>query len=89
MITMVFSKKNKIGKSFSLYSIHMPLIQASAFSPINAPSAGVIPQPYVSSLSGESYKYASKGGRRANKKHQKRTKKAKQNRRSRRTRSNR
>ena len=67
----------------------MPLIQASAFSSINAPSAGVIPQPYVSSLNGESYKYASKGGRRANKKHQKRTKKAKQNRRSRRTRSNR
>jgi hypothetical protein len=67
----------------------MPLIQASEFSPVNAPSTGVIPHPYVTSLSGESYKYVSKGGRRVNKKHKKRTKKAKQNRRSRRTRSNR
>lgn len=67
----------------------MPIIQVGEFSPINAPSEGVIPQPYVSSLGGESYKYASKGGRRVGKKQQRRTKKAKQNRRSRRTRSNR
>jgi len=69
----------------------MPIIQLGEFSPISAPYAGVIPQPYVSSLGGESYKYASKGGRksRLSKKQQKRTKKAKQNRRSRRTRSNR
>ena len=69
----------------------MPSIQLGEFSPISAPYAGVIPQPYVSSLGGESYKYASKGGRksRLSKKQQKRTKKAKQNRRSRRTRSNR
>jgi hypothetical protein len=71
----------------------MPLIQASQFSCANSPYAGVIPQPYVSSLGGESYKYASKGGRRGkrynSKKQQRLTKKAKQNRRSRRTRSNR
>ena len=69
----------------------MSLIQTTAFSCPNSPYAGVIPQPYVSSLSGESYKYASKGGRRNNssKKQRRRTKKAKQNRRSRRTRYNR
>jgi len=69
----------------------MPIIQVGEFSPVNAPSEGVIPRPYVSSLGGESYKYTSKGGRRLriSKKQQRRTKKAKQNRRSRRTRSNR
>ena len=68
----------------------MPIIQASPFYCANAPYAGVIPQPRVSSLGGETYKYSSIGGRRCkSKKHQKRTKKARQNRRSRRTRYNR
>lgn len=71
----------------------MPLIQASQFSCANAPYAGVIPQPRVSSLGGETYKYSSIGGRRSkhnkSKKQQRCTKKARQNRRSRRTRYNR
>jgi hypothetical protein len=69
----------------------MPILQVGEYSPINAPSVGVIPQPHVSALGGESYKYVAKGGRksRLSKKQQRRTKKAKQNRRSRRTRSNR
>lgn len=69
----------------------MPLISTSDFSPANAPYEGVIPQPHVASLGGESYKYVSKvgGRRRLSKKHRRLTKKAKKNRRSRRTRSNR
>lgn len=67
----------------------MPLIQSSDFSPVSSPYVGVIPQPYVTSMGGETYKYASKGGRRISKKQQRRTKKAKKNRRARRTRSNR
>jgi hypothetical protein len=71
----------------------MSLIQTSAFSPANAPYAGVLPQPHVSSLGGNTYKYESKGGRRKSKrnhkKYAKHTKKAKQNRVSRRTRYNR
>lgn len=71
----------------------MPVIQSGEYSPENTPYEGVIPQPHVSALGGESYKYAAKGGKKhtkkQNKKQQKRTKKAKQNRRSRRTRSNR
>jgi hypothetical protein len=68
----------------------MPLIQTTAFSCASSPYAGVIPQPRVSALGGESYKYNSIGGKRGkSKKQQRRTKKAKQNRRSRRTRYNR
>ena len=67
----------------------MPVIQSGEYSPANAPYDGVIPQPHVAALGGESYKYATKGGKKHTKKQQKRTKKAKQNRRSRRTRSNR
>lgn len=71
----------------------MTVIQASPFSCANYPYAGVMPQPRVSSLGGETYKYSSIGGglgkRNKSKKHQKRTKKARQNRRSRRTRYNR
>ena len=58
----------------------MPLISTSDFSPANAPYEGVIPQPHATSLSGESYKYASRGGRRRlSKKHRRLTKKAKKN----------
>ena len=66
----------------------MPLISAAEFSPVNAPSDGVIPKPYVSSLGGETYKYESAyvGGKR---KQKRRTRKAKKNRRSRKTRNNR
>ena len=67
----------------------MPSIQTSEFSCMNSPYSGVIPQPHTSSLGGETYKYASKGGRRKDKIQLKRTKKAKQNKRSRRTRHNR
>jgi hypothetical protein len=67
----------------------MPIIQAGEYSPVNAPYTGVIPEPHVTSLEGESYRYTSKGGRRLSKKQQRRTKKAKKNKRSRRTRSNR
>jgi len=67
----------------------MTLISTSDFSPVNAPSVGVIPQPHVTALSGNTYLYESRGGRRRSKKQLRRTKKAKKNRRSRRTRSNR
>ena len=64
----------------------MSLIQLNSFSSTDTPYNGVIPQPYVSSLGGETYKYtAAKGGRSRTKKakQNKRTKKAKQNKRSR------
>jgi len=68
----------------------MPLIQMSEFSSTNTPSVGVLPQPYVSSLGGYTYKYESKGGKRKSKRnHKKLTKKARKNRVSRRTRYNR
>ena len=67
----------------------MPIIQGSEFSNTNGPYVGVLPTPHVTALTGETYKYASRGGRRISKKQKQRTKRAKQNGRSRRTRYNR
>lgn len=67
----------------------MPIIQGSEFSNTNGPYIGVLPSPLVTAITGETYKYASRGGSRISKKQKQRTKRVKQNRRSRRTRYNR
>jgi hypothetical protein len=64
----------------------MPIIHAATLS--NTPS-NILPQPYVSSLGGNTYRYETKAGGKAAASKKRRTKKAKKNRRSRKTRYNR
>ena len=66
----------------------MPVIQAATMS-TNSPS-NILSQPYVSSISGNTYKYEMKyGGKRVSKSKKRRSKKTRKNRRSRKTRYNR
>ena len=63
----------------------MPIIQASTLS-TNSPS-NILSQPYVSSISGNTYKYEMKyGGKHASKSKKRRSKKTRKTRRSRKTR---
>lgn len=65
----------------------MPIIHAATLS--NTPS-NILPQPYVSSLGGNTYRYeTTKAGGKAAASKKRHTKKAKKNRRSRKTRYNR
>jgi hypothetical protein len=66
------------------------ITSSNAYSSVGN-SLGVIPGPYVNSLGGDAYKYASSAGGRTLKstKTTKKTKKARKNRRSRKTRINR